>query len=387
MRVVYSVGTTLGGGGLGVDATEAVRALYQKGYLAKAVVFSNRQNAAPSQYIKTTRMSPVKIFSNLPSRYYYPLKRKNLDRVTRGVLKKGGVDLFHGWSSASLTSLQYCRERGIVSFLENPGPHFQYVERLMDREYGEMGIRRKSQPEFFKRFFGQDDRYHAAELEAAAYILLESDFTAETFVAYGVPKEKIVVIPRGVDTARFVPPPRRERRPFRAIFVGAICVRKGVRYLLEAWSELGLKDAELVLAGTVRDEIKPTLNRHLGKSSNIKMMGFVPDPVRLYQEGSVFVFPSLSEGSAKVTYEAMACGLPVVVTPNAGSVARDGEHGFIVPARNKEILKEKILALYQNPEMREEMGERAGKHIVSYTWESHRQILIETYERAYKKGL
>ena len=46
----------------------------------------------------------------------------------------------------------------------------------------------------------------------------------------------------------------------------------------------------------------------------------------------VFVFPSLFEGSAVVTYEALACGLPSVVTPSAGSVVRDGAEGFLVPA-------------------------------------------------------
>ncbi|HLG22578.1 MAG TPA: glycosyltransferase family 4 protein, partial [Candidatus Manganitrophaceae bacterium] len=331
-------------------------------------------------------ISPAKLFSNLPSRYYYPVKRKHLDSVARKILRKNEVDLFHGWSSTSLKSLTLCRERGIISFLENPGPHYQYTEKMIRQEYEEIGVRRKSEPEFFKRFFGQDEAYHLSEYEEAAYILLESDFTAGTFVAHGIPQDKIVVIPRGVDTMKFTPPARRGRNRFRAIFVGAICVRKGVKYLLEAWSELGLKEAELVLAGTVRDEIKPILNRHLEKNSNIKVMGFVPDPVRLYQEASVFVFPSLSEGSAKVTYEAMACGLPVIVTPNAGSVAKDKEHGFIVPARDKVILKERILSLHQNPEMREEMGARARKHIESYTWERHRHLLIETYEKAYKQG-
>ncbi len=52
----------------------------------------------------------------------------------------------------------------------------------------------------------------------------------------------------------------------------------------------------------------------------------------------VFVFPSLFEGSAVVTYEALACGLPCIVTPRPGSVVRDGVEGLIVPARDVEAL-------------------------------------------------
>ena len=82
-----------------------------------------------------------------------------------------------------------------------------------------------------------------------------------------------------------------------------------------------------------------------------------------------------------MTYEAMACGLPVIVTPNAGSVARDGEHGIVVPVRDKETLKQAILILYENRELREELGRKARIHIERYTWDAHRRLLLELYER------
>ena len=60
-------------------------------------------------------------------------------------------------------------------------------------------------------------------------------------------------------------------------------------------------------------------------------MGHADVPARMAR-ADVFVFPSLFEGSAVVTYEAIACGLPSIVTPEAGSVVRDGVEGFLVPA-------------------------------------------------------
>jgi glycosyltransferase involved in cell wall biosynthesis len=323
-----------------------------------------------------------KIFSNLPARYYYPVKMKSLDRLTVRVLRKG-ADLFHGWSGSSLRSLSHCREHGIVSFLENPGPHFRYTEEIMSRECGELGIPWKKAPEMFKDFFGFSASYLQAEHDRADFLVLESDFARDTFLSNGIREEKLLVVPRGVDTNRFVPPPRRKKGMFRAIFVGAIGVRKGVRYILEAWADLDLKDAELLLVGTVLDDMRSLLPRFLGRSKTVRITGFVGDPVGLYQDASVFIFPSLSEGSAKVTYEAMACGLPVIVTPNAGSVARDGEHGIVVPVRDKEALKRAILALYENGELREELGRNARRHIERYTWDAHRRLLVEIYEGAY----
>lgn len=386
MRIVYSVSTTLGGGGLGVDAIAALRLMYDKGYLKKAVVYKNKQDQIPRNLVRTIRINPTKVFSNLPSRYYYPIKRKYLDIITRRELGKG-ADLFHGWSSSSLFSLRFCRKNGIISILENPGPHCVYAESILNEEYDDLGIKRVSQPEYFKKFFGQDEEYHLSEYEEASYILLESKFTRDTFLEQGFPEEKLLVVPRGVNTERFVPAPEGAggHGPFRVLFVGALCVRKGIRYLLEAWSELNLKNAELVAAGTVRDEIKHIVTEYTGKCPNIRVLGHVADPVSLYQSASVFAFPSLSEGSAKVVYEAMATGLPVIVTPNTGSVARDGVDGFLVPPRDKEALKEKLLQLYENPELRVAMGERARRHMESYTWDRHRQQLLDIYERAYRK--
>ncbi|MFQ5900441.1 MAG: glycosyltransferase [Thermodesulfobacteriota bacterium] len=385
MKVVYAVATSLGGGGLGKDAYEAVKGLYQNDYLKKVVVYGNKQKTIPKNYIRNIRVHPAKVFSNLPARYYYPVKRKYLDWETKCILKKG-ADVFHGWSSGSLSSLKFCKDNRVVSFLENPGPHCLYAEAIVSQEYDKLGIKRKNEPEILKGFFGQDKNYHLSEYDKASYIIVESEFTYKTFLMYGIPEEKLVFVPRGVDTETFVPLHAKEDNGvFRVLFVGSICVRKGIRYLLDAWSKLNLKNAELVLVGHVRSDVRPFLERYTASYNNIKVVGFTNDPVRLYQDASVFVFPSLSEGSAKVTYEAMACGLPVIVTPNAGSVAKNREHGFVVPVQNEEILSEKILYLYQHPKIREEMGLRARQHIESYKWDRYRKTLIGTYEKAYNK--
>jgi glycosyltransferase involved in cell wall biosynthesis len=102
---------------------------------------------------------------------------------------------------------------------------------------------------------------------------------------------------------------------------------------------------------------------------------------RWFAQSDVFVFPSLAEGSALVTYEAMAAGLPVITTPNSGSVVRDGIDGFVVPPRDVEALAERILLLYRGSETRRQMGAR-GRALVAerYTWRHYRARLCGIYE-------
>lgn len=383
MRVVYSIPTRIGASGLGVDSFEALKGIHARGYLKRVVAYGNRQKEIPSPLLRSLGIGPYKILSNFPARYYYPMKMKALDRVAVRILRQG-ADLFHGWSGSSLRSLRYCREEGIISFMENPAPHFRYGEEIIGADYDSLGIRWKKAPELFPRFFGFGPDHLQGEYEAARYLILESEFTRDTFLAQGFPASKLVVLPRGVDTVRYRPPEeRRPDRPFRVVFVGPIGVRKGAFHLLDAWSKLKLRNAELVMLGSMQDDVRAIVERITVADPTIRLVGFVKDTVRFYHESSVFVLPSLSEGSAKVTYEAMACGLPVIVTPNAGSVARDGVDGFLIPPRDPEALREKLLELYEDRGMRENMGQNARKRIEMFTWDAHRKELLGVYEAAF----
>ena len=108
------------------------------------------------------------------------------------------------------------------------------------------------------------------------------------------------------------------------------------------------------------------------------------DPAELYRDADVFIFLSVEEGSALVTYEAMASGLPVIVTPHCGSVARDGEDGFIVPIRDPAQAAEKLVRLANAPELRLAMGAAARKHIEQYTWERYGERLARAHQRIAK---
>jgi glycosyltransferase involved in cell wall biosynthesis len=107
----------------------------------------------------------------------------------------------------------------------------------------------------------------------------------------------------------------------------------------------------------------------------------VADPVVLYQQADVFAFPTIEEGSALVTYEALACGLPAVTTYNAGSPVRDGQEGFLVPVQDAEALAERLDLLRTNVQLRLEMGRAARERAKTFTWHEYGENLVRAITR------
>jgi glycosyltransferase involved in cell wall biosynthesis len=188
----------------------------------------------------------------------------------------------------------------------------------------------------------------------------------------------------GVNLKEFKQIPK-EDNIFRIIIAGGAILRKGYHYLLQAFYELNLPDAEVWHLGKVNDEIKPFLDKY--KTDKWILKGHKPqnELYKYYSQGSVFVLPSLEEGLAMVQAQAMACGLPLICTTNTGGedfISEDGKEGFVIPIRDVEALKEKILYLYENQDICYEMGQKAKKRISSgFTWDDYGKKIVSEYER------
>jgi len=213
------------------------------------------------------------------------------------------------------------------------------------------------------------------EVQLADLVLAGSNYVKGSLVEVGVAPERIRILPYGVDTRQFRPAQRGAGEKFRLLFVGLISQRKGIKYLLEAVKQLGLSEIELVMVGRI-DGIAQGLAPYRFYFTHVPNLPH-GEMHRVFESADAFVFPSLHEGSALATYEALASGLPVITTENAGSVVRDGVEGFVVPIRDVAALKEKILMLYQRPELRREMGVRARERAEQFTWEAYRARLGE----------
>ena len=127
-------------------------------------------------------------------------------------------------------------------------------------------------------------------------------------------------------------------------------------YVLEAAKRCGgCATFRMVGSIGVSDKARAALKEH------VELVGRVPRAAmpQQYAWADVFLLPSICEGSATVTYEALAAGLPVICTPNTGSIVRDGEEGFIVPIRDAEAIVERAHQLAENPDLRRTMGKAA----------------------------
>ncbi len=372
MRVVYSIGAKFAGAGIGSTASQFVRAIHRVGYLERAIVgYAADHDLPPEKVIAFPWMRAVAWLA----RDYSLIRDVVFDHVAAHSI--AACDIFHGWSHQCLHSLRRAKALGAVTLVERPNSHDLYQDRLLREEYERWGYR----PPTCLRSWGI--QRGLAEQALADYITVPSRFAFESMVAEGIPAEKLFLVPYGVDIQRFLPdePPTEI---FRLLFVGQVSLRKGVPYLLQAWERLRLPRAELWLAGRVTPDAQGVVAPYRDHPT-IRFLGHVRDVPAVYRQASAFVLPSIEEGSALVTYEAMAAGLPLIFTYNSGAVARDGVEGIQVPIRDVDALAAAIERLYRGPDLRREMGRAGRRRAEEYTWEAARERLLAAYREALQR--
>ena len=378
-HLLYSIFARIGGSGLDTDAFETLRASYRAGFLGKAIAYDNRQKEIPASLIRSLRWHPVRLISFLERPYYYGAKKKYLDWIAARHLATGRYDLFHSWSGDCLRSLRVAKKRRIPSIVEIPTWHRDGRKARVSRPDTSESASSVSALQKWKAGLLLDRKRFIEEYQLADLLVVLSETAADTFRAQGFPEEKLFYLPRGADVERFKPGQRPAK--FRAIFTGALIKRKGIHHLLEAWHRLNLPEAELWLVGSVHDEAKPFLEQFW--RDNIRVVGFVPDPENYLSQSTVHIFPSQWEGSAKVTYEAAACGLPQITTREAGDLVRDGVEGIIVQPGDVDAIAAAIQYLHTHPEMVDQMGSAARRRVVeNFTWDHFRTRLLGAYELA-----
>ena len=272
--------------------------------------------------------------------------------------------VFHQWMGYSLASLKVAKRHGTVTLLENPGSHARnWLEAGVEecRRYG-MDPRKRFQAMTLPQVLRIEEEYQLCDR-----IIVPSRFSYRTFVEFGLAEKAIIVLP-GVDTELFAPSAEAKNRDlFRVCFVGRIELAKGMGYLLEAWKRLNLPNAELVLVGEVKPEMKSIFEKF--GSSNIRTTGMmtVGRVAECYRNSDLFVLPSVNEGLAQVLLEAMSSGLAVVASDRSGAedCVTDGKEGFVVPARDVEKLADRVFWCYQHREETRAMGSAARARIES----------------------
>lgn len=292
-------------------------------------------------------------------------------------------DIFIGLSSFCLEGLRLAKECGLVTIVDHGSLHIRYERQLMEEETRLLGLPpdRELAPSWIVE---KEDQ----EFRLADYTMVLSKVAKRTMVEQGLPAENIFVNQCGVNLRDFTPG-RKSDRTFRVVYCGAISPRKGTHYLLQAFTELKLPDAELWVIGSAPNPAFGKLLRRFN-APNVRFLGTFPQRrlAQLYAQGSVFVLPSIADGFGMVVPQAMACGLPAIVTEHvgAGDLVTHGKDGYIVPIRDTEALKAHILRLYEQPELAALMGQEAARTAREFSWEAYGDRLMVFLEECLNKA-
>lgn len=389
MKVIFSIAAKLAGGGIGKTSYNQVLGIYRHGLLKKVICDS----VSPNHEIDTRLVAKIhaSFFEKLkivPAKFQYALKDNLYDLLALPKIEE--TDIFHVWNGHGFYCLDKAKKLGAVTVVERASSHINTYERILKEEYKRWGINLSPVLPWAKKRL-------LAEYQKADFISTPSEFSYESMIQERVAEGKLVKLPYGVDTQIFTPfvgdkniveklPSSVKTylgegftsKPFTVVFAGQVGFRKGVVYLLEAWKKLDLSNAVLLVLGEVLSEFTDIVAKYKDVPT-IKFAGFQP-AVPFFQAADVFVFPSLEEGSALVTYEALSCGVPVVTTFESGSVVEDGMEGFLVKPRDVDSLADRLKLLYKDYDLRISMGQAARRKALEFSWQACGDRLVEWYK-------
>lgn len=206
------------------------------------------------------------------------------------------------------------------------------------------------------------------------------------------PKVEITIIPNGVDTNQYKPgDPIPDEGPLKLLCVARLIERKGQHHLIEAVKRITAQGIEVTLdlvgSGDAEEEYRD-LVKSIQIDDRINFQGYIPREKvpDVYAQAHVFVLPSYNEGMSVATLEAMACGLPVIVsrTPGTEDLVRDGENGFTFGWGDINTLTNHLLKLESDRPFARRMGQVSRNLAYKFSWESSSEKFEQIFLSQYK---
>jgi glycosyltransferase involved in cell wall biosynthesis len=262
------------------------------------------------------------------------LSDRALGRWAREQVRRLKPDLCYVFTQVGLETLQWARDANVPTIIESPNGHIRNFRRVYETETRRLGsgaVRKHPTLAMVQRV--------EQEYSVANRMRVSSQWSRSSMNDHGA------VLPIGVfqqplNLSRFRPGPEIPlvEGPLRVCFVGSLDLRKGFIYLLRAIKLIGPKRIRLEIVGATGDRLCKRLFAR--EREGIDLLCAPGDPVFAYHRSELFVLPTLEDGSPFAAAEAMASGLPVVVTNCCGTAegVRPGETGWIVPGGNAEAL-------------------------------------------------
>lgn len=310
-------------------------------------------------------------FTRCYQRYLYRCFGKKVANYA----KKINVDAVITFDTTATVCFRELRNSRILKVLDMAAITRKYAKFIYETEEKQYGF---SYFHDTQRYLWNDKilNYMNEEIELADEFIVASDFTRRSLNYCGIKNDNITIIPYGVNLKQFYPRVNQKsylEEPMKIVFVGHVDYQKGLHHLFEALKDIELSKIKVDIYGVYNGKDKIV---KMGKEyCNAEFHGFVnPKQLReIYQNSDIMIFPSTNDGYGLVILEALACGLPVICSRNAGAsdVIQDGVNGFKFNSGDIKRLRDLITWCVQNREELQKMKRVANKSIERNTWENY----------------
>ena len=377
IRVLYSFPHAVGAPGIGVTALNQIRGLRAAGALVTVVCTSIHETVQLPEAVRTLtvfgRRVPHRLLGSVETALAFH------DRRAAAVLSRGNYDVVHTWPLGALATLRAARSRRVLGTREAPNSHTAVAYELAENESRRVGIvsgTRQSHHPNPKRL-----QRELLEYEAADLILVPSAHVEKSFLDQHTPAAKLARHQYGFDPNVFHAHDRADGSPhqFTAVFLGSAEPRKGLHYALEAWHASGAAErGRLLIAGAFAPGYREYL-AHLLDHPSVHVLGFVSDTAALLRSADILVLPSVEEGSALVTFEALASGCIPLVSTSSGATFVAGREGLLHEPGDVRTLAGQIRSVQTDRGLRERLRAAGISAAESFTWDAAGVRMLQIY--------
>ena len=303
---------------------------------------------------------------------------ESLDRkVAKELHRYPGVSL-HAYEDGAAESFRMAKELGIRRSYEMPIAHWATVRRLLAEEAERL-------PDWEPTLESTREPENKLARKEKELSLADCITCPSEFVLRSIPEK--IRAEKPCQVAPFGSPPsgspaenaseRCSQGPLKLLFVGSMSQRKGLADLFEAMNQLNTNAITLTILG------QPSMPMSFYRARYSQFEHIAPcsnEQVRkVMKKHDVLVLPSIVEGRALVQQEALSCGLPLLVTPNAGGedLIEEGRTGFLIPIRQPQILAERIEWFLNHRVERHEMGQFCQETARNYPWSAYAKKVVD----------
>ncbi len=292
-----------------------------------------------------------------------------------------GADWVYGYEDGSLASFRVAEQIGMRRAYELPIAYWETSRRLLDEEAQRL-------PEWAGTLIGPADseaklQRKSEELKLADVVVVPSKFVERTLPVSVRSAKKVVVAEFGSPNLPHAELNTRkdqtvDNRKLRLLFAGSMSQRKGLADVFAAMRLIARRDVELIVLGS--PVVPMEFYRKQGVSFTFEPPRCHTQVLQLMRTCDLLVLPSIVEGRALVQQEALACGLPIVVTANAGGedLVDDGVTGFLVPIRSPESIAASINSLADNRNQLNSMRHACRAKAAEYSWDRYVQCILDS---------